>query len=481
MSTAVVVGSGPNGLAAAIRLAQHGIRVHVLETGEVIGGGTRSCERTIPGLLHDDCSAFHPTGAGSPFLQSLGLEAYGLQWRWPEIDVAHPLDSGSAGVLWRDIDRTALAMEEDGEAWLRVFGELAGSFDGLVEDVFRPTLRRPVHLAGFCGFAVRALPPVSWTVRKWKRPETRGLFAGIAAHAFTSLRAPLSSSAGLVLTAAGHAYGWPVAEGGSRSVTDAMAALLRGLGGTIETGTRVRSIEELGRPDVVMLAVTPRAAIGITGGRLPGRVARAYRRYRFGPGAYKVDFAVAGEVPWSNEFCRRAGTVHLGGTFEEIAAAESAAVQGVMPDRPFVLVGQQYLADPSRSVGDINPVWAYAHVPHGYRGDATTAVIGQIERFAPGFRARIVGQHVRSVPQMEQYNPNYVGGDIGAGANTWRQLVLRPRLALDPYATGIPGVYLCSSATPPGGGVHGMCGYNAAESALRYLERTGPCRAEARR
>ncbi|MDP9433986.1 MAG: NAD(P)/FAD-dependent oxidoreductase, partial [Actinomycetota bacterium] len=311
----------------------------------------------------------------------------------------------------------------------------------------------------------------SWTVWRWATPAARALFGGVAAHAVGSLSAPLSSAVGVLLGAAGHAVGWPVAEGGSRAVTDALLGVLRGLGGTVETGRRVDALEQLGAPDVVLLDVSPRAALRILGDRLPARTARAYRRYAYGPAAYKVDLAVRGGVPWSAEACRHAGTVHLGGTFEELAAAEAAVVRGVLPRRPFVLVAQQSLADPGRAVGDVHPVWAYAHVPHGHRGDVTEAVLAQVERFAPGVRERVVGLAVRDVAALERHDENYVGGDIAVGASTPRQLLLRPRAALDPYATGVPGVYLCSSATPPGAGVHGMCGHGAATSALRGLGR----------
>lgn len=470
MTSAVVVGSGPNGLAAAIRLAREGVRVRVLEAEDRIGGGARSSERIVAGLIHDECSAFHPTGVASPFLRSLHLEKHGLRWRWPEIDLAHPLDSGSAGVLWRDLDRTTDAMGVDGRAWRRVFGPPARRFDALAQDVLRPITHWPAHPLLLAGFGVRALAPAAVTVRRWRRPETRALFGGVAAHAFTSLHAPLSSAAGLMLTAAGHAYGWPVAEGGSGAITAAMVARLAALGGTVETGVRVHRLEALGDPDLVLLDVGPDAAARMAGDRLPPRIARAYRRYRYGPGAFKVDFAVEGDVPWRNAFCRRAGTVHVGGGFEEIAAAEAQVVRGVMPTRPFVLVGQQYLADPTRSAGGVNPVWAYAHVPNGHPGDAADAITAQIERFAPGFAARVVGRYARSAPRLQEYDANYVGGDISTGANTGLRMLLRPRPAVDPYGTGIPGVYLCSAATPPGPGVHGMCGYHAAGSALRYLE-----------
>jgi phytoene dehydrogenase-like protein len=276
-----------------------------------------------------------------------------------------------------------------------------------------------------------------------------------------------------MLIAAGHRYGWPVAQGGSRAVTDALAAVLAELGGKIETGVHVRSLDELPPTDVVLLDLAPGAVVGVAGDRLPGRVRRAYARYRHGPGAFKIDLAVEGGVPWRNEDCRRAGTVHVGGTFEEVAHAEREIVRGRMPERPFVLVSQQYLADPSRSAGERHPVWVYAHVPHGYSGDATEAILDQIERFAPGLRDRIVARFVRSTTAMAGYNPNYVGGDILTGANTPLQVAMRPRVALDPYSTGVPGLFLCSAATPPGAGVHGMCGANAAASALRWLERRG--------
>ncbi|MFH9349567.1 phytoene desaturase family protein [Kitasatospora sp. NPDC017646] len=470
MTTAVVVGSGPNGLAAAVRLAQEGVRVRVLEARETIGGGTRSGERTLPGLIHDDCSAFHPTGVASPFLRSLALEEYGLRWLWCEAELAHPLDSGAAGVLWRDVDRTAAHLPpSDGRTWRRVFGPLSSRFDRLADDVLGPPLHVPASPLALAGFGAQALLPAPWTAGRWRGERARALFGGAAAHAFSSLRTPFSSAIGLMLIAAGHAHGWPVAEGGSQAITTAMARLLERLGGAVETGVEVLDLGQLDRPDLVLLDTGPQAAARILGDRLPHRTARAYRRYRYGPAAFKVDLAVEGGIPWTDEHCRTAGTVHLGGTFEEVVAAEEAVFRGRMPRRPFVLVGQQYLADPSRSAGDLHPLYAYAHVPHGYRGDATEPVLDQIERFAPGFRRRVRARHVRTVAGLRADNANQVGGDITGGANTVRQLVLRPRPALDPYATGVPGVYLCSAATPPGAGVHGMAGFHAAQSALRHL------------
>jgi phytoene dehydrogenase-like protein len=469
MTTAVVIGAGPNGLAGAVRLAQHGIDVEVLEAAETIGGGTRTSELTLPGLLHDHCSAFHPMGIGSPFLQQLELERYGLQWRWPEIDCAHPLDSGDAGLLFRSVDETAAGLGADGGRWRRAFAGPAGSFDQLADDLMRPIAHVPRHPVRLASFGLRALMPATMTARLWRTDKARALFGGVAAHAFHPLNRPMTSAIGVTIIAAGHRHGWPVAEGGSRSITDALATILGDLGGKIHTDVRVRTSSDIPSADIVLLDLAPRAIAGILGDRLPARVARAYRKYRHGPGAFKLDLAVDGGVPWTNDDCRRAGTVHLGGTFEEIASTERDIHAGRMPERPFVLVGQQYLADPTRSVGNIHPLWVYAHVPHGYTGDATEAILNQIERFAPDFRDRIVARAVRSTAAIATYNPNFVGGDIITGANTARQLVIRPRLALDPYSTGIPGTYICSAASPPGAGAHGMCGFNAAESALRLL------------
>jgi phytoene dehydrogenase-like protein len=469
VTDAIVVGSGPNGLAAAVTLARAGVAVTVLEAADRIGGGTRTSELTLPGLRHDDCSAFHPFGIASPFLRSLSLQEYGLRWRWSPIDLAHPLDGGRAGLLTRSLDDTVERLGRDGPAWRRLFQPLASGLDDISAEVFQPIAHLPRHPLRLAGFGLRALQPATMLARRWRTDEARALFAGTAAHIISPLDRPTSASIGLMLIAAAHAHGWPVAEGGSQAIADALAELLRSLGGKIETGVRVTSGDQLRGADVVMLDTAPAAALEILGDRLPRRVSRAYRRFRYGPGAFKLDLAVEGGIPWANEDCRRAGTVHLGGPLEEIVAAEAEIAAGRMPARPFILVGQQYLADPTRSVGDVHPVWTYAHVPAGYTGDATEAVIAQIERFAPGVRSRIRAQFVRNPSDMAAYNANYIGGDIAAGANDMIQVVLRPRLALDPYQTGVPGVYLCSASTPPGAGVHGMCGFHAARSALRRL------------
>jgi len=473
LSDAVVVGAGPNGLAAAAALAREGVSVRVLEAAATIGGGTRTSELTLPGVLHDECSAVHPMAVGSPFLRSLELERHGLEWRWPEVDLAHPLDDGSAGAMFRSMDATADALGEGGASWRSVFGKRSESFETLSDDLMQPVLRVPDHPLRLLRFGLAAGMPASVVARRLRTPQAKALFAGAAAHAIAPLTRPMSASVGTALICACHTWGWAVAHRGSRSITDALASYVTDHGGVIETGIAVTSLDELGTPDTVMLDLSPSGVASVAGDRLPSRIRRAYERYRRGPAAYKVDLAVEGGVPWTNAACRRAGTVHAAGPVEEIVAAERDVNAGRMPERPFVLVGQQYLADPERSNGNVHPVWSYAHVPNGYEGDLTDAVIGQIERFAPGLRDRIVGTAVRTPAEFDAYNANYVGGDIITGSNGPVQVVLRPRIALDPYATGIPGVFICSAATPPGAGVHGMNGYNAARSALRHLERAG--------
>ncbi len=469
MSTAVVVGGGPNGLAAAVALAKEGVQVTVLEAADEVGGGARSSEAIVPGLLHDHCSAFHPMAVGSRFLNSLGLDRYGLQWRWPEIDCVHPLDGGDAGVLRRSLDDTVAGLGADGARWQRFFATPSEKFDALSEDIMGPLLRVPKHPLALARFGLPTVLPASALARFFRTERARALFGGVAAHTFRPLHYPMTSAIGLGIITAGHRHGWPVAAGGSQSITNALTSLLGDLGGKIETGVRIDSASQLPPTDVTMFDLAPTAIADILGDRLPARVSKGFRRFRYGPGAFKVDFAVEGGVPWTNRDAHKAGTVHLGGDFAEIAVTERDIHAGRMPDRPFVLVGQQYLADPERSVGSIHPVWSYAHVPHGYPGDASEAIVAQIERFAPGFRDRIVGHAVRSTTQMAVYNPNYVGGDIVTGAKDIRQLTFGPRTTLNPYRLGVPGMFICSAATPPGPGAHGMCGANAATDALRHL------------
>ncbi len=466
MTTAVVVGSGPNGLSAAVVLARAGIDVTVLEAEDEIGGGTRSAELNVPGVLHDICSATHPTGVASPFFRSLGLERHGLEWLWPEVDAVHPIDGGGAGVLFRDLDRTVEGLGEDGAAWRKLYAPLAKHSDQLIDEIFGPMIHVPRHPILLASFGLRALLPASVIARRWKTDEARGLFAGLAAHAIHPLHRPTTGGLGLMFGMTSHAYGWPVAKGGSQAIAAALAADLVEHGGRIETGHRVT---EMPQADIVMFDTAPATVLRVAGDRLPGRVRRPLSRWRTGPGVFKVDFAVEGGVPWTNEWARKAGTVHVGGTFEQVNAAEREVHAGRMPERPFVLLCQQYLSDPGRSAGDIHPVWSYAHVPTGYAGDATEAIIRQIERFAPGFRDRIVAQTVTTPAQLEAHNANYLGGDIGGGSNDPWQLIMRPRMSPNPYSLGVKGLYICSASTPPGGGVHGMAGFRAATHAVAQL------------
>ncbi len=469
MSTAVVVGSGPNGLAAALTLAAAGVEVTVLEAADRLGGGTRSSELTLPGLIHDECSAAHPLALDTPFSRQFDLGAHGLTWRWPEVQYSHPLDGGSGAAAYREVDRTADGLPgRDGRRWRALFGPLTEAFGDIAEDFLRPMVHVPAHPFQLTRFGIPSGLPAALLGRAFRSTEGRALFAGVAAHAFRPFGAPLSSAVGVTLGTAAHAYGWPVAEGGSRAISDAMIALLEQHGAKLETGVTVRSLAELDAADVVLLDTAPGAAADIAGDAIPARVARGLRRFRHGPATFKVEFAVQDGVPWAHEASRRSGTVHVGGSFEEIAQAEKDVCAGRMPDNPFVLVCQQSLADPTRARDGVHPLYAYAHVPTGWSGDATAAIEQQIERFAPGFRDRVLARSVRSVADTVAHNANYVGGDIITGANTPLQMVFRPHITLDPYRLG-DGVFICSAATPPGAGAHGMCGYNAAQSALKSL------------
>lgn len=462
---AVVVGSGPNGLAAALTLSAAGLEVRVIEAADELGGGLRSAELTLPGLLHDECSAFHPFGPISTFAKDFELEAAGLTWRWAPEEVAHPLDGGAGAVLSRSVSRTATGLGRDGPRWGQIFGPLSDRFGQTSAEFLQPMLHVPRHPLALSRFGALSALPATVLAKAWKETPARALFAGVAAHAFRPLTSPFSAAIGVALTTAAHHCGWPVAEGGSRRIRDVIVALSERAGVIFETGRMVRTHREL-ESDLVLLDVSPRSAADILAGELSPRIARAYRNFRHGPGTAKLDLAVAEGIPWSFEPARRAGTVHVGGSLEEIAVAERLVADGRLPERPFVLVGQQYLADPSRSSSVAHPVYAYAHVPAGYPEDPSTEIIAQIERFAPGFRERILAVHSCRATDFARSNPNYVNGDIVTGANSARQLILRPRASLNPYATGVPGVYLCSAATPPGAGAHGMCGYLAAKAAL---------------
>lgn len=471
MYDAVVVGSGPNGLAAAVRLAQGGASVLVVEQQDRIGGGCRSAELTLPGFVHDVCSAVHPLAASSPFLASLPLAEHGLAWRYPTVQVAHPLDGGQAAELVRDVDETAEALGD--RNWARLFGPLVRRWNEVLASVLVPVLRPPAHPLALARFGLRALwPTTALAGRMLGNEHSRALFAGIAAHSVSDLSRPLSSAAGVLLGGAGHAGGWPVAAGGSQHIADALASYLRSLGGTIETGRRVAGPGDLPLARVALFDTAPRDLLAVAGNRLPERYRRRLSRFRPGAGTFKIDYALDAPVPWAAEACRRGGTVHVGGTLAEVAHAEAEVARGRHPERPFVLVAQQSLVDSDRAPAGKHTLWAYCHVPSGSTRDMTAAVEAQIERFAPGFADVVLARATTTSIQLEDYNPNCVGGDVAGGANDGLQLLFRPTVSAHPQRTPDPALYLCSASTHPGGGAHGMCGYWAAEDALRYLERS---------
>jgi phytoene dehydrogenase-like protein len=469
MHDAIVVGAGPNGLAAAIALARAGRSVLVLERSETVGGGLRSEELTLPGFVHDVCSAIHPLALASPFFRSLPLEEHGVEWIHPPAPLAHPLDDGTAAVLERSVEETAARLGDlDGPAWQRLFAPLAREYENLVESILGPPLR-PRHPLLMVRFGLRAIRSALGLARStFEGERARALFAGCSAHSMLRLEARASASFGLVLAGLGHAVGWPLPRGGSQSLADALASIVRSLGGEIETGRPVESLSELRAARTVMLDVTPRQFLALAGDRLDGRYRRALERYRYGPGVVKVDYALSGPAPWRAPECARAATVHLGGALDEIAAAENEVAAGRPPQRPYVLVAQQSLFDPSRAPSGSHTLWAYTHVPNGSTrvDEAVTAIEAQLERFAPGFRDLVLARSVLGPAELEARNPNYVGGDINGGSADLRQLFARPVARPVPYRTPLDGVYLCSSSTPPGGGVHGMCGYHAARAAL---------------
>jgi phytoene dehydrogenase-like protein len=464
---AVVVGAGPNGLASAITLAGAGRSVLVLEGKETIGGGTRSAELTLPGFVHDVCSAIHPLGVASPFFRDLPLAGYGLEWVFPPAAVAHPFDDGSAAVLERSVDATGESLGRDAGAYRRLMGPLLGDWERLASDLLGPLPVPPRHPFAMARFGLRAVRSVRGLAEgAFEGKRARALFAGLAAHSILPLERPVSAAFGLVLGTVAHAVGWPMARGGSQQIADALAAHLRSLGGEIVTGTCVESLDQLPPARAILLDVTPRQLLQIAGDRLPARYRRALGRYRYGPGVFKLDWALDGPIPWKAPACGRAGTVHLGGTLPEIAASEQAVWRGELSERPYVIVVQQTLFDPTRAPEGKHTGWAYCHVPNGSTIDMTERIEAQVERFAPGFRDLILARSVMSPTALERHDPNYIGGDINGGVQDLGQLFTRPVARLNPYTTPVRGLYLCSSSTPPGGGVHGMCGYFAAHAAL---------------
>ncbi len=465
---ATVVGSGPNGLAAAITLARAGLSVVVLEANPTIGGGARSAELTLPGFIHDVCSAVHPLAAGSPFFQSLPLDRFGLEWIHPEIPLAHPLDDGTAACLYRDVD---LTVDWLGEAsWERLFAPLARNWNRLADEFLQPILHLPRHPFALARFGLSALWPVTWLAKIcFQHEPARALFAGIAAHSFLPLNAPISSAFGLVLGAAGHAAGWPMPRGGSQIISNALADHLRELGGRIDINRRIQNLNELPKARATLFDTSVWEFARIAGDRLPRNYRNRIEHFRHGPGIFKIDYALSEPIPWKAEACKCAGTVHLGGDMDEIEFSEQEVANGRVPEHPFVLVAQQSLFDETRAPGRKHTLWAYCHVPFGCRIDMSDSVESQIERFAPGFRDCILARHKSDVIALEKSNPNLIGGDINGGAANLWQILARPILSPTPYRTPVRGVYLCSASTPPGGGVHGMCGYHAARAALRDI------------
>ena len=467
---AVVVGAGPNGLAAAITLARSGCKVLVLEAKETIGGGARSAELTLPGFRHDICSAIHPLGLASPFFRSLPLADLGLEWIQPPAALAHPLDSGEVALVRQDLQATAASLGADSQAYLRLMKPLVANWQKIMTDTLGPLPLPPHHPLALVQFGLSAILPADLLARvTFQTPLARGLLAGMAGHSMLPLDQPATAAFGLVLGILAHAVGWPIPRRGSQSIVDAMAHYLTSLGGMIQPSSEVRSLADIPPARALLFDVTPRQLLSIAGERLPESYRRALNAYRYGPGVFKLDWALDGPAPWQSPDCALAGTVHLGGTLSEIAAAERAAWRGVHPVKPFVLFAQQSLFDSSRAPAGKHTAWAYCHVPHGSTVDMTAAIEREMERHAPGFGDCILGRHTISAAEYESYNPNYVGGDINAGVQDWRQLFTRPVARLDPYSTPNPRLFLCSAATPPGGGVHGMCGYHAARSALRRL------------
>jgi phytoene dehydrogenase-like protein len=492
MVDAVVVGAGPNGLTAAVTLARRGLAVRVYEAADTVGGGARTQELTLPGFRHDPCSAVHPLGAGSPVLASLPLHRHGLRWLHPPLPLAHPFPDGSAAVLDRSVELTAASLGAagfgadgfgsaglgtdglgagrlgaDARAYRRLMAPFAGRWDELAADLLRPPLAGwPARPALLVRFAARCALPAAALARGFREPRARALLAGLAAHTMVPLTSPATSAVALLLALAGHEVGWPVPAGGAQAIPDALAGHLTELGGEIVTGHQVRSWADLPPARVVLFDTSPAALAQIAADRLPARYLAALRRYRYGPGVFKIDYALAGPMPWTAPAARRAGTVHLGPYYRDIAAALRATKGGAAPEPPFLIVAQPCTADPSRAPAGRHVLWVYCHVPNGWPGDATAAIEAQLDRFAPGFRDLVLARHVAGPADIEAGNANYVGGDIGCGSFAGLQSLARPVPRRLPYATPNPGIYLCSAATPPGPGVHGMCGFHAARTVL---------------
>ena len=465
---AVVVGAGPNGLSAAIVLAQAGKSVLVVEAKESVGGGMRSAELTLPGFIHDVCSTAYPLGAGSPFFNSLPLAEHGLDWVHPTAPVTHPLDDGTTAVLYRSVSETADGLDSDTEAYRKLMGPLTAEWGGTADDIlspFRSVPSHPIAMARFGLTGIRSLESVARS--RFQGEKARALFAGIGAHSMLPLDRASTAAVGLVLSMAGHAVGWPFACGGAQAIARALASCLQSLGGEIVTDWQIESLDDLPDSRAVLCDISPAQLLDIADDKLSGSYRRRLESFRYGVGVFKVDFALDGPIPWKSPETAWGGTVHVGGTLEEITEAEATVWAGKVPERPFLLVAQPSLFDDTRAPEGKHTVWAYTHVPRGSTVDATGGIEAQIERFAPGFRGLILAKHVTTPAGLQAYNPNYVGGDINGGIQDLRQTFARPMLRWNPYSTPVEGLYFCSASTPPGGGVHGMCGFHAARSALR--------------
>lgn len=463
---AIIVGSGPNGLAAAILMQQQGLRVLVVEGKDTIGGGLRSGELTLPGYVHDVCSAIHPLAAASPFFSTLPLGDFGLEYIHPTLCGVHPFDDGSAAICSRSITETAKALGSDEGAYLNLMQPLVESWPGIADDVLKP-LGFPKHPLDMARFGWSGLSAATTLMKRFKTPHAKSMLMGMAAHSMQPLSNLTTSAFATVLLTAAHLGGWPIPKGGSQSIADALTGYFVSLGGTIETGFYVKSLEQLPSAKAILFDVTPRQLLQIAGHKFSPIYKWQLERYRYGMGVFKVDWALAEPIPFTNADCRKAGTVHLGGNYTEIIECEKRAYESHYCDKPFVLLAQQSLFDPTRAPEGKHTGWAYCHVPNGSVRDMTDQIEAQVERFAPGFKERILARHTMNSQQVQEYNPNYIGGDIGGGIADLGQLFTRPVLRSSPYRTSAKGLYICSSSTPPGGGVHGMCGYHAAKRALQ--------------
>jgi phytoene dehydrogenase-like protein len=463
---AIIVGSGPNGLAAAILMQQKGLSVLLIEGKETIGGGMRSAELTLPGYMHDICSAVHPLAVASPFFETLPLSDYGLEYIYPGIAAAHPFDNGTAAIIKKSVEETARLFGDDEQAYLNLMQPLVKDWRMIAPDALGP-LHYPKHPLAMARFGLKALTSAIYLAKRFKTPEAKGLFAGMAAHSIQPLTNLATSAVALVLMISAHLKGWPIPKGGSNQIANALASYFISFGGKIETNFYVKSLEQLPSSHTVILDVTPKQLLQIAGHRFSPLYKWQLERYRYGPGVFKIDWALDAPIPFTASACHKAGTVHIGNTFAEIAQGEQQIWDGKIPEKPFVLLAQPSLFDTSRAPEGKHTAWAYCHVPNGSTADMTAIIENQVERFAPGFKDTILAKHTMNTAQMEEYNPNYIGGDINGGVIDISQLFTRPALRWSPYKTSAKGIYICSSSTPPGGGVHGMCGYYAAKKALR--------------